>query len=147
MALAPHTPAPLSLRRRGGLRGGEVKDMLRESLAQRDGASRAIRQQANMRASEKHDPLPKVTWLGIKRKPEELKKLHGDGVSWKRLFELGLEYRYVSLYLRDKLDYKLMTIQLETAIWHYAKRQMTWFKKNKDIRWINNPKSISSISL
>src|SRR3989344_1014651 len=138
MALAPHTPAPLPLRRRGGLRGGEVKEKLRESLAQRDGASRAIRQQANMRASEKHDPLPKVTWLGIKRKPEELKK---------RLFKLGLEYRYVSLYLRDKLDYKLMTIQLETAIWHYAKRQMTWFKKNKDIRWINNPKSISSISL
>ena len=102
----------------------------------------------------------KIIWLGIKRPPEELKKrihkrlilrltgiirevkkLHappaGGGVSWKRLFELGLEYRFASLYLRGKLTKDEMTSQLETAIWHYAKRQMTWFKKNKEIRWIS----------
>lgn len=133
----------------------EAKEVLRGSLAQHDGASRAIPQQRDMRANEKNYPLPKVTWIGIKRSPEDLKKrihkrlierlpgiirevkkLHRNGVSWKRLFELGLEYRYASLYLRGKLNRKEFVEQLEMAIWHYAKRQMTWFKKNKEIRWI-----------
>ena len=108
----------------------------------------------------------KIIWFGIKRPPEklkkrirarllkrlsgiirEVKKLHtappaGGGLSWKRLFDLGLEYRYVSLYLRGKLSKDDMVRQLEIAIWHYAKRQMTWFKRNKKIRWISNPKSL-----
>ena len=101
----------------------------------------------------------KVTWLGIKRPPEELKKrihnrllrrlqgiiqetkkLHRQGLSWMRLFDLGLEYRYVSFYLRGKLSKNDMVRQLEIAIWHYAKRQMTWFKKNKEICWVKNEK-------
>ena len=102
---------------------------------------------------------PTIQWLGIKRPPEELKKrirsrlikrlpgiigevkkLHRQGLSWKRLFELGLEYRYVSLYLRGKLSHLQLTQQLTSQIWHYAKRQMTWFKKNKEIRWISSNK-------
>lgn len=103
----------------------------------------------------------KTIWLGIKRQPEELKKrihkrliarlpriirevkkLHaappvGEGLSWKRLFDLGLEYRYVSLYLRGKLSHLQLTNQLTSQIWHYAKRQMTWFKKNTEIKWIS----------
>ncbi|KKT41515.1 MAG: tRNA dimethylallyltransferase 1 [Candidatus Giovannonibacteria bacterium GW2011_GWA2_44_13b] len=101
----------------------------------------------------------KIVWLGIKRPPEvlkkriharllkrlpgiikEAKKLHNNGISWERLFELGLEYRYASLYLRRKLTKEEMLSRLETAIWHYAKRQMTWFKKNKEIKWIQKEK-------
>ena len=105
----------------------------------------------------------RIQWIGIKRPPEELKKrihkrltmrlpgiirevkkLHnpptGGGLSWKRLFELGLEYRYASLYLRGKISKFQLTDQLNSQIWHYAKRQMTWFKKNKEIRWISSTK-------
>ena len=97
-----------------------------------------------------------VLWLGIQRSPEDLKrrvhkrliarlpgivrevkKLHRQKVSWKRLYDFGLEYRYVSLYVQGKTNYQLMTTRLQTAIWHYARRQMTWFKRNKQIRWIN----------
>ncbi|MEK7228080.1 MAG: tRNA (adenosine(37)-N6)-dimethylallyltransferase MiaA [Patescibacteria group bacterium] len=59
----------------------------------------------------------------------EVKKLHKQGVSWKRLEALGLEYRYMALYLQKKLTKQEMLTQLEFAIWHYAKRQRTWFKK------------------
>ena len=34
-----------------------------------------------------------------------------------------------------KIEKKVMVEKLETAIRHYAKRQMTWFKRNKEIRW------------
>lgn len=59
----------------------------------------------------------------------EVKNLHSHGVSWKRLEALGLEYRYIALYLQQKLTKQEMLRQLESAIWHYAKRQRTWFKK------------------
>lgn len=74
---------------------------------------------------------------------EEVKKLHnppaGGGLSWKRLDDLGLEYRYVSRYLRGLTTEKEMIELILKESWRYAKRQMTWFKKNKNIIWINNP--------
>lgn len=68
----------------------------------------------------------------------EVKKLKKAGLSWKRLYEFGLEYRYVSMYLKNELTYQKMIEKLNTAIWRYYKRQMTWFKKDKEIHWINN---------
>lgn len=66
---------------------------------------------------------------------EEVRRLHADGLSWKRMEELGLEYRYLSRYVRGKLGKEDMLAQLEREIWQYAKRQRTWWRRNKDIRW------------
>ena len=65
----------------------------------------------------------------------EAKKLHTEGLSYKRMFELGLEYRYASMYLEGKLTREEMIEKLFVAIRQYAKRQMTWFKRNKKIKW------------
>ncbi len=83
----------------------------------------------------------------------EVERLHRNGVSWKRLDDLGLEYRYISRYLRElprassraqaRNLLQEMLRQLETAIWHYARRQMTWWRKDKDIRWLKNPAKFS----
>ncbi|MFA6227873.1 MAG: tRNA (adenosine(37)-N6)-dimethylallyltransferase MiaA [Patescibacteria group bacterium] len=70
---------------------------------------------------------------------KEIKKLRRQGVSWKRLEEFGLEYRYVSRYLRGLIGYREMLEQLRNEIHHFAKRQLTWFKRNKDIVWVNEP--------
>ena len=69
---------------------------------------------------------------------EEVQKLHNDGLSWERLFSLGLEYRYVSLYLQGKMNKEEMIEKLSTAIKQYSKRQMTWFKRNKKINWVQH---------
>jgi tRNA dimethylallyltransferase len=66
---------------------------------------------------------------------DEVKNLHKKGLSWKRLNELGLEYRYVSLYLQKKITKEFMIEKLHTEICRYAKRQMAWFKRNKKIFW------------
>lgn len=65
----------------------------------------------------------------------EAKKLHEEGLSWKRMFELGLEYRYLALFLQSKISKSEMMRKLETEIWHYARRQKQWFKRDKSIRW------------
>ena len=66
---------------------------------------------------------------------EEVKNLHKNGLSYERMESLGLEYRCMSRYLQDKLSYEEMMLKLEREIARYAKRQMTWFKRNKNITW------------
>lgn len=68
----------------------------------------------------------------------EAVRLHRNGLPWKRMEELGLEYRFMSRYLRGALDKAAMIAQLKTAIHHFAKRQMTWYKRDPDIHWIRN---------
>lgn len=76
----------------------------------------------------------------------EVKKLHKT-LPWKRLEEFGLEYRFVARLLRyaqhcGQAQYQqayqqmINSIQIESE--HYAKRQMTWFKRNRKIHWIKN---------
>jgi len=68
----------------------------------------------------------------------EVKRLKKQGVSWQRFHDFGLEYRYVSLYLQDKLTKEEMIEQLKNAVHHYAKRQMTWFSRDKRIHWVKS---------
>jgi tRNA dimethylallyltransferase len=71
----------------------------------------------------------------------EVRRLHNAGISWKRLDDFGLEYRFVSRYLRGIITKSEMFQLLEKAINQYAKRQMTWFRRNRDIHWITNAES------
>ena len=66
----------------------------------------------------------------------EIRKLRESGISWKRLYDFGLEYRWISLYLQNKITLQEMKDNLYHAIVQYSKRQMTWFKRNKNIHWI-----------
>ncbi len=97
-------------------------------------------------------------FIGIKKSPQELKKLirkrllkrlrqgmikevkklRDSGISWKRLEDFGLEYRWIAKYLQKKISYQEMIRRLQKDTEHFAKRQMTWFKKDKRIYWIKN---------
>ncbi|MEK7607634.1 MAG: tRNA (adenosine(37)-N6)-dimethylallyltransferase MiaA [Patescibacteria group bacterium] len=79
-----------------------------------------------------HARLEKRMKAGMIR---EISNLHKNGVSWKRLYDFGLEYRYVSLYLQKKLSKEEMLTKLEQEICQFSKRQMQWFKRNKNIKW------------
>ncbi|HMQ01487.1 MAG TPA: tRNA (adenosine(37)-N6)-dimethylallyltransferase MiaA [Candidatus Doudnabacteria bacterium] len=67
---------------------------------------------------------------------EEVVSLHKQGLSWKQLESFGLEYKYCALFLQNKLTREELEEQLFHAIRQYAKRQMTWWKRNADIQWI-----------
>jgi tRNA-2-methylthio-N6-dimethylallyladenosine synthase len=70
----------------------------------------------------------------------EIRKLRQKGVSWKRLDDFGLEYRWVAKYLQKKINKEELFNNLSQAIHHFAKRQLTWFRKRKDIVWVKNTK-------
>jgi tRNA dimethylallyltransferase len=75
-----------------------------------------------------HDRLIKRIDAGM---IDEVKNLNGNGLSYQRMEELGLEYRYISRYLKGLISKEEMIIKLETEIWRYAKRQILWFSRIK----------------
>jgi len=68
---------------------------------------------------------------------EEVKSLFQSGVTYEKLYFFGLEYKYIGMYLKRELTYNDMFQKLNSAIHSFAKRQMTWFKRNKNIVWFD----------
>ena len=69
---------------------------------------------------------------------EEVAGLRSRGVSDLRLDQLGLEYRYVARYLRGELrTLDDLRTQLGIAIRQFAKEQLTWFKRDGRILWLD----------
>jgi len=107
----------------------------------------------------KFQPLPyPVLMIGIKRDKKELQNLikkrffkwlrqglikevvnlKKSGLSWKRIEDFGIHYRVIAQYLQNKIGDKEMIENSIREIQNYAKRQMTWFKRDKRIHWVKN---------
>src|SRR5690606_19933367 len=76
---------------------------------------------------------------------KEVKRLLKQGISYKRLFEMGLEYRFVSEYVKGNKTYIQMKTELKTASHKFARRQMTWFKTDPRIKWIKDTKQAEQL--
>ena len=69
---------------------------------------------------------------------DEVVRLRESGVSDEFLLKLGLEYRYVTQFLRGEWQSRdKMLHELSLAIKRFAKRQVTWFKKDQSVVWLD----------
>ncbi len=68
---------------------------------------------------------------------DEVRGLLAAGVPAERLVELGLEYRFLARHLRGELGYAEMVQGLKRAIHQYARRQLTWFRRDARIHWLD----------
>lgn len=68
---------------------------------------------------------------------EEASKLHKSGMSFKRMFDLGLELRALAYFLQEKITSVELIEYLQVKIRNYLKRQLTWFKKDGEINWFD----------
>lgn len=69
---------------------------------------------------------------------EEVQGLLDRGASVEFLKKLGLEYRFITQYLIGEIpDRNEMVELLRIAIKQFAKRQTTWFRRDKDIQWLD----------
>lgn len=107
-----------------------------------------------------------VLFLGVSRSPQELKKrirkrflkmlrrgflgetkaLRKNGLSWKKIESFGLEYREGAQYLQGKISKSVMIEKAIKATEDFARRQMTWFKKDQRIHWIKNQRSAEKLA-
>lgn len=76
---------------------------------------------------------------------DEIKDLKKAGVTWKRFEQLGLEYRMLAKYLRGYISYTEAKTELAKQIRHFAKRQMTWFRRRRDIIWIEKYNDLNAV--
>lgn len=69
---------------------------------------------------------------------QEVRDVLDSGVSQEFMIKLGLEYKFITQYLNGQFaSEKEMTDLLATAIKQFAKRQMTWFRRNDSIHWLD----------
>ena len=69
---------------------------------------------------------------------EEVQRLMDGGATTEFLLGLGLEYRFITQYLIGEIpDRQAMLDKLAIAIKQFAKRQMTWFRRNPEIVWLD----------
>lgn len=69
---------------------------------------------------------------------DEVRRLRENGATDEFLYGLGLEYRYILMYLRGEFEsFEAFYNKLFMEIRHLAKGQMTWFRKRTDIHWID----------
>jgi len=76
---------------------------------------------------------------------EEVRKLHfKDKLSWKKIEGFGLGYFWIPKYLKGEIKSEEELFEkIFQAEKDYAKRQMTWFKKDARIVWLDNDKIIA----
>ena len=81
---------------------------------------------------------------------EEAETLIKNGISYQRLETLGLEYKFLSYFLQQKISKEELFTQLQTAIFQFSKRQLTWFRKMEKegvkINWIKADCTIEEIT-
>lgn len=68
---------------------------------------------------------------------DEINHLHESGVTFEKLYSFGLEYRFGSDYIQGNITLEEFKELLAIKTWQFAKRQMTWFKRNQNIHWFD----------
>lgn len=80
---------------------------------------------------------------------EEVETLLRKGLGHERLETLGLEYKFVSRFIKEEINEEELISQLQTAIFQFAKRQMTWFRKMEkegvEIHWLSADEKIDNL--
>jgi tRNA dimethylallyltransferase len=77
----------------------------------------------------------------------EVEKLHKETkISWKRIESFGLGYLWIAKYLQKQLPKEELFSKVYLAEKDYAKRQMTWFQKDKRIIWLDSCEKITKES-
>ncbi len=76
---------------------------------------------------------------------EEAEELYENGLSLERMRDFGLEYKHLANYLENPSDevLELEIEKLKYKIHAFARRQLTWFRRNKNIHWLKPGKDLN----
>lgn len=68
---------------------------------------------------------------------EEVKALKAKGYTKEMVSMQGLGYKEVLDYLEGEISFEEAIYRIKRDTRHFAKRQITWFKRERDVTWIN----------
>lgn len=84
------------------------------------------------------DRVDKMIALGLVDEVRALKEKYGCATK----AMTGIGYRQICQFLRGEMSLKEAVEKLKRDTRHYAKRQMTWFRRDDSIEWMNNGQEI-----
>ncbi len=76
---------------------------------------------------------------------EEVEALHASGVAWDAPAMTSIGYRDLGELIREEVSFEEALEHIRIATWQYAKRQLTWFKRDERIRWLESNASAVKI--
>ena len=68
---------------------------------------------------------------------DEVKALKERGLTKDNISMQGLGYKEILSYLNNDITLEEAVYIIKRDTRHFAKRQLTWFKREKDVIWIN----------
>lgn len=68
---------------------------------------------------------------------EEVKRLAEEGCTDRMVSMQGLGYKEILRYLDGKISLKEAVYQIKRDTRHFAKRQLTWFRRERDVVWVD----------
>lgn len=88
------------------------------------------KEELHARIDDAVDRMIERGWL------DEIRTLREQGVSWDAPAMSSIGYRELGRYLQGECSLGHAIDDVKQATRHYAKRQMTWFKRDKRIHWV-----------
>ena len=68
---------------------------------------------------------------------DEVKALQAEGLNRNFISMQGLGYKEILAYLEGEISLEEAVYILKRDTRHFAKRQITWFKREKDVKWLD----------
>lgn len=152
--LEEHTAAELyaELRERDGARAAAIDPLNKRRLIRALEIVAALGTVPSIPETERYNTL----WLGIHRERDDIRARitkrvtewcsseFRTEIAWllqqdltpERLAEFGFEYTIGAAWYRGEVTDEQFVAQLSAKNWQYAKRQLTWLRKNPDITWL-----------
>lgn len=79
---------------------------------------------------------------------QEVRDLLARGITHERLDAFGLEYRFISRWLRSEFASEEEMVQrLKYAIHDFTRRQLTWFRRETRIAWIKGGEHMIEVAI
>ena len=76
---------------------------------------------------------------------DEVRRTHLLGISWRRLEKMGLEFHHIVQHLKGEISKEEMFSLIEIKDNQFARKQMAWFKRDKNTTWIDVPAKVSPL--
>jgi len=76
---------------------------------------------------------------------DEIRKVKAMGIPWDAPAMTSIGYRELGAYLRGETSLEEAVRKTKEATWQYAKRQLTWFKRDQRIHWVKDEEEAEAL--
>ena len=90
------------------------------------------RDELRERINQAVDAYIEAGWL------DEIRKVRDMGIPWDAPAMTSIGYRELGAYIRGECSIDDAVRKTKEATWQYAKRQLTWFKRDQRIHWVKD---------